>query len=71
MPEGEPGSIYSRDGLIAVEIWKYVQHRETGFLAENGELPVFGNGNQMQTYIVIIFNIIAILTSNNLFLFGL
>ena len=60
--------MYSRDRLLAVEIWKYVQHRET---AENGELPVFDNVNQMQTYIVIIFNIIAILTSNNMFLFVL
>ena len=40
-------------------------------LAENGELPVFDNVNQRQNYIVIIFNIIAILTSNILFLFVL
>ena len=41
--------MYSRDRLLAVEMWKYVQHRQT---AENGELPVFDNVNQMQTYIV-------------------
>ena len=63
-----PGCMYSRDRLLVLEIWKYVQNRET---SENGELPVFDNVNQMQTYIVIIFIIIAILTSKNLFLFVL
>ena len=45
----DPGCMYSRDRLLAVEIWKYVKHRQT---AENGELPIFGNVNQLQTYIV-------------------
>ena len=47
-----PGCMYSRDRLLILEIWKYVQNRET---SENGELPVFDNVNQMQTNIVIIF----------------